>query len=373
MTTANRCAPDAWVVGAQPLPADPTEHDWPGRPDAVGCSHIVCLSCKAEVASRPGFYLKLGDDDRALVSQRAAQLRATDDWASIDGVEAAPECRLYACRCFYFPEFTRSLTCDPENVDNSGQVTRNLPWTCAGHPPLELPVQLGARSFTDAAALSMEIAKIATDPTQAVVVRDLYYRTHHGSLDAIVTDALAEAARGPAPLDPALKALFEAQTDLAPLSSFVEELIRYQRKLTTAASGRREQLVDVLAQAVLQRPSGSSETGTLELLRDEALEGVVTSSQLETLEYADGAWLVAHVEDLVARNPDRAGGILARAGRAMLSTSPDPDGAMQTLSTIARKTGATAATLSAGAEAALGVRVLDSKRVLEVIRSGGAK
>jgi hypothetical protein len=368
MTNVNRCVPDAGVVGAQPLPAAPTEFDWPDRKPAVGCNHLVCLWCKAKVKSRVGFLLQLDWDNRDVVPKRAAQLHSTDDWAAVAGVQLHPDCRLYACRCFYHSEFSLSHTFNPERVDKTGEPSRNLPWTCAGHPPLELPVELDGRTIADASDFADAVTAAANNSGKADVVRGLYYRTHHGPLEAVVPEVLARIAEGATPLAPPVKRLFEAQTNLAPLNSFVEELVRYQTGLSPANLERRNQVVDILSAVIWQRPSGLVETGTLELLRTEALQGIVTSEQLRMFEAFDREWLVAHVEQLVSKRPDRAGGILARAGRAMLFNSLDPEGAMRTLSALARKIGASVEILSAQAEAELGVMILDSGNVLDALK-----
>jgi hypothetical protein len=369
MTKVNRCVPDAWLRGAaRALPAEPSEHDWLDRRPPVGCNHLVCLDCKAEVKSQVGYSLSLDWDHRERVPARAVQMHASEDWSKVDTIEVEPEYRLYTCRCFYHSLWDLALTFNPDRIDMTAEPTRNLPWTCAGHPPLELPVQVGGRSIGDAAELSAAIAEVAKDPAQANLVLGLYFRTHHGSLEAVVPDALARAAAGSAPLAPALAALFESQTRLAPLGAFVEELIRYQRGLARPDPERRAQLVDVLTSAVWQRPSGVAETGTLELLRAEALEGVTTSAQLFMFEVHDREWLVAHVEKLLAKNRGSAGAILAWAGRAMLFAAPDPDATMRALGAMARKTRVAPETLAAQAEAALGVLVVDSAAVLAAIR-----
>jgi hypothetical protein len=356
MTSQNRCAPDAWLVGAsRALPADPSDFEWPDRAPPVGCNHLVCLDCKAEVKSQAGYRLPLDWEHRERVPQRAAQMHASDDWSTIDGIEVEPDFRLYTCRCFYHSLFEVALTFNPDSMDEYGNPSRNLPWTCAGHPPLER-------------ADATRIAEAAADPARADEVLDLYFRTQHGLLDAVVPDALARAAAGSAPLAPALKALLEARTSLAPLSRFVEELLRYQRGLSRPDPQRRAQIVDVLASAVWQRPSGTAEIGALDMLRDEALGGVVTPAQLRMFEALDREWLVAHVDELLANNRDHAGAVLARAGRAMLFNAPDPDATLRALGALARKTGVDPAALSAQAEAALGVLVVDSGPVLAAIK-----
>jgi len=369
MTELNRCVPDAWVRGAKhTLPAEPSELDWPDRAPPLGCNHMVCLDCKAEVKWQDGYRLPLDWDHRERVLERAKQMHTSEDWLDVDGIESEPDYRLYTCRCFYHSLWQLALTFNPDRTDLTEEPTRNLPWTCAGHPPLELPVQLGDRSIRDAAELSAAIVDAANDPAQANLVLGVYYRTHHGSLEAVVPDALTKTAAGPAPLAPGLKALFESQTRLAPLSKLVEELMQDQRSVSRPDPERRAQLVDVLTSAVVQRPSGVVETGTLEMLRDEALRGVTTSSQLKMFEYYDREWLVAHVKQVLAKNQDNAGAVLARAGRAMLFGATDPEATLRTLGTLARKTGIAAEILSAQAEAALGVLAIDSGNVLAAIK-----
>ena len=164
-----------------------------------------------------------------------------------------------------------------------------------------------------------------------------------------------------------MKALFEAQTRLAPLSSLFDELIRYQVGIARPEANRREQLVDILASSIWQRPSGMPEVGTLQILRDESLAGFATSSQLRMFEALDREWLVAHADELLAKNPDRAGGVLARAGRAMLF-DPDRGAATRTLTALARKAGVPAERLVAQAQEELSVLVVDSADVLAAIK-----
>jgi len=367
--TVHRCVPDAWLRGAShPLPTEPSEFDWPDRTPPLGCNHMVCLDCKAEVKWQDGYRLPLDWDHRERVPARAMQMYTSEEWLDVEGIESEPDYRLYTCRCFYHSLWQVTLTFNPDRTDTTAPPSRNLPWTCAGHPPLELPVEISGRSIGDAAELAAAVVDAAKDPAQAGVVIGLYFRTQHGSLEDIVPDALAKAAAGPAPLAPALKALFESQTRLAPLNAFVEELMKYQRGISRPDPERRAQIVDVLTSAVWQRPSGGVETGALEMLRDEALEGVTTSAQLRMFEVHDREWLVAHVKELLAKNPDHAGAILARAGRAMLFGATDPDAVMRKLGALARKTGIAAETLSAQAEAALGVLVVDSGAVLAAIK-----
>ena len=355
MATLNRCVPEARTIcGPGPLASDPSEFDWPERVPVVGCTRMVCLWCHAEVKSQVGLLLHLDWADKDRVRERAAWMHAHDDWRTIDGIVEKPWSRLYTCRCFYYAEASTSLTCDPELVDPSGEVTRHLPWTCAGHPPAELPVTIGAQVCADPAALATAIAAAADDPALAPTLRGLYFRTHHGSLEPLVPEAVAHAARGPGPLSAPLRALTIDEPRLAPLDRFVEELIAYQRAGRIASTGRRADLVDVLCAAVAQRPSGRVESGAIALLRDEALGGVTTPALLKTFSIHDRAWFTANLPALASKNPGAAGGVLAWGGRALLYTDPDHAAAIRQLADIARTTGQDAPTLRAQAEASLG-------------------
>ncbi len=367
MTALNRCVPDGWVVGAaSELPVEPSDFGWPDRKPGVGCNHLVCLHCKAELKSQVGFHLELDWEHRERVTERAILMHTSEDWSRIDGIKTEKDFRLYTCRCFHHAVFQGQLTFDPDSINVDGSTTRHLPWTCAGHPALTLPVTFGDRTVPDIEALSAVVVDAATDSAKAGVVLGLYWRSQHGSLEAIVQETLQRVAVGPQPLSSGLKALFEAQTRLAPLNSFFEELIRYQVGIARPEANRREQLVDILASSIWQRPSGMPEVGTLQILRDESLAGFATSSQLRMFEALDREWLMAHADELLAKNSDRAGGILVRAGRVMLF-DPDRAAAMRTLTALARKTGVPAERLVAQAQDELGVLVVDSAEILAAI------
>lgn len=372
MNRVNRCVPDAWVTGAsRALPSDPTEFDWPQRTPKVGCTQLVCLVCKEHVKHRDGLYLPNQDsENHLLVPERAKQLFERDDWASVDGVSRKQDFRLYACRCFYRSEFEALITFNPEHEDLAGNASRNLPWTCEGHPALELPVELGAQSLTDSSQLAAAIVQAAKDPAQMDVLRGFYYRSQNGSLETIVPEALNAAAAGPGPIEPGLKALFAAQTNLAPLKSLFEELVRYQTKLAIADPTRREQIVDILSATVAQRPAGIAETGTMDMLRDEALQGVVTAAQLELFETYDREWFIAHLEELVTKTAAHAGGVVVRGGRALLLSGVDAGQVEQTVAALARKTGMAVDALVAQAQADVGIAwYLDNtKQVVEMVK-----
>lgn len=87
-------------------------------------------------------------------------------------------------------------------------------------------------------------------------------------------------------------------------------------------------------------------------------------------EAVDRDWLKANVEALVAKNPEHAGAVLVRGGRALLYGSLDRDVATQTLAAIARKTGIGPDMLVAQAEIDVDAGTLaddDSKRILAAL------
>lgn len=361
MTGVNRCAPDAWLCGpARPLPTAPSDFDWPGRKPVHGCNHLVCLACGAEVRSQDGRWL------HARYTARPAQLYSTADWSTIDGVEVDPDFRLYSCRCLHQSEFAVTLTFDPVQAMIHEDPTRRVPWTCGGHPPLELPIELGGRAIADAAALAPAIVAAAADPAQAEAVRGLFFQTQHGALDGVVAATLAAAAAGPAPFAPALQALFESEPRLAPLTTFAAELGRSPPTKAQAARARRGQLLDVLAAAILASSEGCP-PHALARLRAEALHGVTPPQHLRVFEYVDRDWLLAHAPKLLAKNRARAGAILARVGRAMLFGATEPAATLRELAALAAKTGVPADTLAAQAEAELGVLIVDSREVVAAI------
>jgi hypothetical protein len=120
-----RCSPAALVGIDVELPTDPGVAN-EGNPPRVGCNHLVCDDCGAEVRHA---------DRRSITSHYPPSrtliesLYASSDPASSPYLDAAPVHRLsraYFCRCHW------------ASVDLGG--TRSLgdidaPWGCAGHEP----------------------------------------------------------------------------------------------------------------------------------------------------------------------------------------------------------------------------------------------
>lgn len=322
---------------------------------SVACTRLVCVVCKAEVRARVGYYLPLDFDDKSVVPARARLLHASDDWLAIEGVEAKPDYRLYTCTCFYHSSFDSAFTF---TIDDEDRIRWNLPWMCGGHPPAELPLQVEGGTIDDLPTLTKLIDAAIHDSAQGAWVRDLFHRTHHGALEGLVPECVARAAARPGPMGHALTALCASETRLAPLKAFAEEVLRCQAKLGAADPARRREIAEVLTQVVWQRPAGIEETGTISLLRVEALEGVLSVAMLTMFSIHDREWMVANLGALMAVRGDLAGATLAYGGEAKLWNHPDPAAAIAELATVARTSGVPAEVLRSQATEGLGSAML---------------
>jgi hypothetical protein len=123
------------LVGAdEPLPDDPTEVYLDRYLEIHGCNRIHCGACGADVQQRPG----LGQVRGFSPPPEAAAIYAAQDWASVPGIVAVADSRLYACRCAWWTEnFRRGL--DALREDAMYGVPE---WRCAGHPRPELPFKV---------------------------------------------------------------------------------------------------------------------------------------------------------------------------------------------------------------------------------------
>jgi hypothetical protein len=310
----NRCDPDAYVLGPdREPPEDPTEYDWESRLPKAGCNRLWCPKCKADVKVLPS---------------------------------ADPKRRLYACPHY---EHSASEGCtthdvhftmfgDPEPVDL-------LPWTCGGHPSAELPLRFDEQTIEDRATLAdaiVDATKVDApngsfySRAKVDVVLNLYRRTKNGSLERIVPDALMNA-------------------------------------MTRSAPDDRARLVDMLAMTLFWEHSKTAVVDEmLDRLRTEALRGVITSEQLYVLTVKDVKWLVEHVDQLLAKFPERAGRLVAWGGRALLATEGAGEEASRKIGALGRKAKLDTSTLIAAMNDALGVRRVDweSRQVLDAVGAG---
>ncbi|MEZ4367581.1 MAG: hypothetical protein R2939_15080 [Kofleriaceae bacterium] len=119
MADALTCAGGALLVGTDHAVADGRARR-PG--ESVGCDHLVCESCGAEVVALPG--VRLVRDLRA--ADEFTRLRAAtalDAEPLLTRAHVAARFRLYLCRC----------TTD-ETAGASPAAAIEAGWACAGHP-----------------------------------------------------------------------------------------------------------------------------------------------------------------------------------------------------------------------------------------------
>jgi hypothetical protein len=243
-----------------------------------------------------------------------------------------PARRLYVCAHY---QHSASEGCMTHEIHftmfgDAEPVTR-LPWTCGGHPSAELPVRFLGRTIEDRAEL---VAAIVGAPDVDAVL-SLHNRTRNGSLGGIVPESLMGAMGSSSPPD-------------------------------------RARLIDLLASTLFwERSTVGVVQEMLARLCAEALSGVTTSHQLYVLGIKDVEWLVAHIDELLAKSssPAEVGRIVAWGARAIFNTTPAPEEAPRKVAALARKSGLDTETLVASMKDALGVRRVDyeSRRVFDAI------
>jgi len=132
VTALTRCPEGGWVVARSLVPDDPADHWTRGVGDVVGCNRLVCPRCESAVRSVPNLRPK----PRSL-KPHLAEMADTDDWSTLEYIEATHGSRLYACRCFAHHATSRYLAQD-RDPDARGDI--RFPWSCGGHPAPSLPL-----------------------------------------------------------------------------------------------------------------------------------------------------------------------------------------------------------------------------------------
>jgi hypothetical protein len=122
------CGSDGYLVGpAEWLPDEPFDFHWPITSLIIGCNQLECSRCKTRVKSA-----------------------------------LAGDARHYSCGCSQLDVMTLQSVQQP--LDPITEAT--LPWRCAGHPPLALPVTLDGVALDDATdwpALARQVFSGARD------------------------------------------------------------------------------------------------------------------------------------------------------------------------------------------------------------------
>jgi len=159
-TTVHRCLGRGYLVGADSwFPDDRRDYFAGGLGLFIGCNSLVCDQCGAPVAAQLGFSAapSLAELEQLAASAPAGAATAPD-LASLPAYVAGGAGRLYACRCLV------RLVAGPialEVPEAARDMEEELPWHCAGHPPL-------AGDAFDGLALTADWRSVAR---QALAVR----------------------------------------------------------------------------------------------------------------------------------------------------------------------------------------------------------
>jgi len=137
------CAHGGMLVNAQsPVPLQPWDHRPPTALSFLGCNRLHCAGCDSEVRQLPGVELA---PDFAL---DGSELYECPSPGALPGVIPDPRARLYFCRCSRWLELV-AHELDPEDSDPESDPV--LPWRCAGHPEVGLPLTLDGVSLASEA------------------------------------------------------------------------------------------------------------------------------------------------------------------------------------------------------------------------------
>jgi hypothetical protein len=139
----NYCADGGHLVDlAHTLPDDPSDyHD--GRRPIIGCNKLYCIQCRVPVRTVSG---------RAIPASLQNDLTAryaVEDLTGLPAVGHASPFREYFCRC----ESRTATSYHPVDDPDEGLTSLNVPWRCAGHPPVVLPHDFDGAPVRDEPAL----------------------------------------------------------------------------------------------------------------------------------------------------------------------------------------------------------------------------
>ncbi len=309
----NYCADGGYLVGGRELvPDDPTVYRAQGGP-WVGCSRLVCRTCKATVRHAPG----LG------VRTPAAGVRVfhAPDWTRrIEGLERRQDSdRLYVCGCHYHVE-SSSRACE---VSNPSYQDFSSPWTCAGHPVVRLPFEHGGHvvaADTDLPALVRAVSEVGL----ATFAPALYDRLAGHPLATAVARAAAGLLDDG---DPRVRAgaldFFAAHPDALGAERVGEVAVARPDLFSGVGDPfvKGRELSDRLHRALASRLElrVGGDTNALRVARSAASTGALREGTrlLECLVAADLAWVVRHAA-AIARTSRRAYALL----RAVAAANP---------------------------------------------------
>jgi hypothetical protein len=300
--TVNYCKAGGYCVSeSEWLPAEPFDYDWVRRAPFVGCNRLRCGSCGAEVRSAVNF---------ALPSMGPAEVYELLGEGDTTRFQPQPFGRIYACRC-YMIEAVAVIRSQP--LDD---MEPSVPWSCDGHPWLQLPAELeGVRIAEDS-----DWSTVARQALDHPVVLHPELRSHPGFwlqrlyhllLGRPAAELISRAA-GDLALDP------EPRVRLGAISFF---LLGWDQpgaeRLAPALREHPELFVDIVVPgftvslerwilSVLEWRVRSGDPEALEVMRAALFR---TFSPLGVEEYfhmmarVDQQWFLEHADQLFAAQP----------------------------------------------------------------------
>lgn len=326
MSTLHMCVDEGAIVGDSiALPTPPYEYQWRGREPEVGCNRLVCPLCGAEVRSQLGCFLAVFLPPREGFADRVRRLYDAPDWSAFPGVVANEQSRLYACRCYYQSETGWTSAFDPSVQDASGEPLRSLPWTCGGHPPATLPMELDGVTVAAETLRTLVAMWTREAPAKVVALRQLTrLGASAGMLEETMVDLLVDQE---VPTRAALVDLWWHHPYVLPLERALPALAAHRslfrgvtapRPLASGLSDLDDAVVAVLGKLALL--PGSDQPRLIPLLREAASHTRGLRAALSALAVVDGTWLVENAERLAAACPDEAGRVVAEAAQASMAT-----------------------------------------------------
>ena len=190
-TAPHVCHEGGWLVSSDGwLGAHPSDFDWYANYARVGCSALVCGRCGERVEQRAGWRL-IG----YLTPPDPGLLFGQPHWGGIPALTADDDGRTYVCRCAV------TSVLGPRSILTPDERAPELPWRCAGHPPLLLRavldgVQVAAEPtalFALAAdALARRIPAVVPWPASAEGHPAMWWARLYAMLPADVATGVAQ-------------------------------------------------------------------------------------------------------------------------------------------------------------------------------------
>lgn len=284
------------------LPDAPFDYNWGATHPEIGCNRLRCEACGAMVRNLP----------RAAIAGPGVDLsalHAIEDLRGHAAIATIPDDRgrLYLCRC---QAYRAVVATPPDSPEERGP---HLPWSCAGHPPLELPcaldgieVRAGDLAATTRAALPEHwpapLPRIDKDLRGFWLAR-LYHVLEEDSDRAALGAAVAAQLEAPESAVRAGAIFFflwvpgaEAAEALVRAARVHRELFRGHadpKKPSYSLEARLLQAIEFVVRSASPQSSPGSAAG-LELLKEELLAGRNPADILYQVDRRDHGWLVAH-------------------------------------------------------------------------------